>query len=152
MGHEKVLRLLDERVASCRMELDRLGLEAARLAKLIEDRGLELDRLTIAREVIGALPDTDRALDSATSESGGGTETGVDAETVLTDPFLGLVGDLGGKVCCRDIVTALGQNPRVARNAERVRRHLKLLVDQGHLLESRPGIFTLTGGNALPNG
>ena len=144
--------MLDERVASCRMELDRLGLEAARLAKLIEDRGLELDRLTITREVIGELPDTDQAPEAATSESGDQTEPGVAAEAVSADPILGLVGDLGGRVCCRDIVTALGENPRVARNIERVRRQLKLLVEQGHLLESRPGIFTLTGNGGLPKG
>lgn len=153
MGHKNVLRLLDERVACCRMELDRLEVEAARLAKVIEDRGRELDRLTIAREVVGALPnDDDQALEVATNGDSGKADVGVAAEAALIDPVLGLVAELGGKVCCRDVVTALGENPRVARNVERVRRRLKLLAGQGYLLQSRPGIFILAGTDGLTTG
>jgi hypothetical protein len=153
MGHEKVLRLLDDRVASCRVELDRLGVEAARLGKLIEDRGRELDRLTIAREVIGTLPnDDDQALEETSSDDSGKADAGAAADAALIDPVLGLVAELGGKVCCRDVVTALGENPQVARNIERIRRRLKLLVDQGYLLQSRPGIFILAGNDGLTTG
>lgn len=146
MGHEKVFRLLDERVTACRMELDRLEVEAARLAKVIEDRGRELERLMIAREVVGALPhDDDQALDLVASGNGSQLDVEVAPGDAWVDPLLGMVGELGGKVCCQDVVTALGENPRVARNIERVRRRLKLLVGQGCLLESRPGIFILAG-------
>jgi hypothetical protein len=43
------------------------------------------------------------------------------------------------------VLQALGEDPGVARNVERVRHRLKKLVRDGLVVESEPGVFTLAG-------
>jgi hypothetical protein len=61
MGHEGVLELLDERVAACRSETERLRGEAERINSLLQLCEDELARLADAREVVAELPDAVRS-------------------------------------------------------------------------------------------
>lgn len=56
MGCEEVLGLLAERETAFRAEADRLEAEAERIAGLLAACRKELERLVVAREVIGELP------------------------------------------------------------------------------------------------
>ncbi|WP_127361546.1 hypothetical protein [Actinacidiphila soli] len=56
MGCEEVLWLLAERETAFRAEADRLEAEAERIAGLLAACRKELERLVVAREVIGELP------------------------------------------------------------------------------------------------
>lgn len=54
MDRDQILRILDDREAVGRAEVARLEEEAARITVLIEQCQREVDRLTIAREVLWA--------------------------------------------------------------------------------------------------
>jgi hypothetical protein len=56
MGCEEVLRLLAEREAAFRAEADRLGAEAEHIVGLLAACRKEQERVMVAREVIGELP------------------------------------------------------------------------------------------------
>jgi hypothetical protein len=56
VGCGEVQWLLDERLVACRGEVERLRVEAERIAELITGREAELVRLEVARQVVGELP------------------------------------------------------------------------------------------------
>jgi hypothetical protein len=91
MGCEEVQRLLEERVVACRGEVERLRIEAERIAELIGAREAELLRLDTARQVVRELP----AAHVVATSSGGvpaqrpgpGTAGAVTARTAKTEEF-----------------------------------------------------------------
>jgi hypothetical protein len=136
VDRERILRMLGEREAVGRAEVARLEEESARLAVLIEGCRREVDRLTIAREVLSGLAE----------ELPGAVPAGHDLrpEPIVMDQLLTILAEAGRPVRCKDVVAALGEDPGVPRRVERVRNRLKKLVVAGRVRETEPGLFTLT--------
>jgi hypothetical protein len=140
MGCEAVLRLLDEREAAYLAELGQLEVGAARIAELMTRCRRELERVATAREVVGDLP----LAHPAAADAAGVVGVGVDAQ-VFAERVLAVLAERGGPVRCREVVAALGEDPRAAREVERVRHRLKKLVAAGLVGQTPAGLFTLTG-------
>lgn len=136
MGCGEVQRLLAEREAACRAEADRLEAEAERIAGLLSVCRKELERLVVAREVVGELPVTDLGVPGA----GGRPASGADAAG-FADELVAVLVEFGRPVRCQEVVARLGEDPRVARHVERVRHRLKKLKQAGRVVEPRPGVF-----------
>lgn len=117
----------------------RLEQEAARIAGLIEQRRREADRLTVTREVLSGL--VEQPVEAVP------VGRDVDSGEVFADRLLAVLAEAGRPVRCRDVVTALGEDPLVARHGERVRHRLKKLAAAGRVSEVQPGLFTLAGGS-----
>ncbi|WP_432990699.1 hypothetical protein [Dactylosporangium sp. CA-233914] len=144
----EVLRLLAEREAACRAEVDRLQAEVDRIGGLLVVCRQELDRVVTARGVVGELGVTDLAV-AAPAGRAVVVASGADAES-FTDRVLAVLAGHGGPVRCREVVAALGEDASVARHVERVRHRLKKLHQAGQVAEITPGMFTLAraGGPA----
>lgn len=142
MGVDEVLRLLGEQETMCRAGVERLDAEQVRLAGLLAACRVELDRLVVAREVIAGLvaPPSLAAVASA----GGGVPAGQSTE--FGQQLLNILAGQAGPMRCREIVAALGEDPRVARHGERVRHRMKKLVAADLVIEAVPGEFTLADG------
>ncbi len=140
----QILRLLSEREAAGLAEVLRLEQEAARIAGLIEECRREVDRVAIASEVLSGL----------VAEPAGAVPVGRDLlpDTVFADQLLAVLAEAGRPVRCREVVSALGEDPSVARYGERVRHRLKKLVTAGRVSEVEPGLFTLAGDSGRPAG
>jgi hypothetical protein len=160
MGCEEVQRLLEERAVACRGEVERLRIEAERIAELIGAREAELLRLDTARQVVGELPAAHVVATSnggvPAQRPGPGTAGAVTARAAKTEEFTAKVRHVveafavndGTAVRCKDVVEALGEEV-VPRRVEKVRHHLKRLVVAGALAEVGPGLFTPAGGAAV---
>ena len=142
MGLDEVLRLLDEQETMCRAEVERLDAEQARLAGLLAACRVELERLVVAREVVAGLVSASPV--AAVVSAGGGVPAGQGIE--FGQQLLNILAVHAGPMRCRDLVTALGEDPRVARHGERVRHRLKKLVAADLVIEAVPGEFTLADG------
>lgn len=138
---DEVLRLLGEQETMCRAEVERLEVEQARIAGLLASCRVELERLMVAREVVTGL--TSRPP-LATASPGGGVPAVQSTE--FGQQLLTVLAAHAGPMRCRDVVAALGEDPRVARHGERVRHRLKKLVAADLVIESEPGVFTLADG------
>jgi len=125
-----------------RLEVDRLEEEQARLAGLLASCRVELDRLVVAREVVAGLVSLPPV---AVAASAGGRVPAV-LSTEFGQQLLNVLAAHAGPMRCREVVAALGEDPRVARHGERVRHRLKKLVAADLVIESEPGMFTLTDG------
>lgn len=142
VGVDEVLRLLGEQETMCRAEVERLEVEQARIAGLLASCRVELERLVVAREVVTGL--TSLPPLAATASPGGGVPAVQSAE--FGQQLLTVLAAHAGPMRCRDVVAALGEDPRVARHGERVRHRLKKLVAADLVIESEPGVFTLADG------
>jgi hypothetical protein len=145
MDCDGVLRLLDDRQAACRAQMERLREEAERIAELLDACGLELERVSTAREVVAGL----------SGVTGGGQERAAvsvaeDEPEGFTDQVLAVLAGRGAGMRCRELAEALGEDAGVARKVERMRHRMKRLVRTGRIVECEPGMFTLapTGGHA----
>jgi hypothetical protein len=136
--------MLGEREAVGRAEVARLEDEAARIAGLIEECRREVDRLATAREVLAELVE----------ELPGAVPAGHDLrpEPIVVDQLLTILAEAGRPMRCRDVVTALGEDPSVARRVERIRHRLKKLATVGRVVETEPGLFTLTDDSVPSTG
>ena len=144
LDHDQILWFLAEREAACQAEVVRLEQEAARIAGLIEERRREADRLVVTREVLSGLvgQPVEAVPVSRDPEPGEG----------FADRLLAVLAEAGRPVRCRDVVTALGEDPLVARHGERVRHRLKKLAAAGRVSEVQPGLFTLAGDSGRSAG
>jgi hypothetical protein len=151
MGCEEVLRLLTERETAFRAEADRLEAEAEHIAGLLAACRKELERLVVAREVIGELPQRRR---SGPREAGGGGAVlapGAGPED-LVDQLEAALAELGRPARCQEVVAHLGEDAGVPRHVERVRHRLKKLARAGRVAEAEPGLFTLARAHAAAGG
>ena len=145
MGVDEVLRLLGGQEAMCRAEVERLEVEQARLAGLLVACRVELERLVVAREVVAGLGRAPVSpMVAAVASAGGGVPAGESTE--FGQQLLTVLAVHAGPMRCREVVAALGEDPRVARHGERVRHRLKKLVAAELVIESEPGMFTLADG------
>jgi hypothetical protein len=142
VGVDEVLRLLGEQEATCRAEVERLEAEQARLAGLLGSCRVELERLVVAREVVVGLAWLPPV---AVAASTGGGVPAVQS-TEFGQHLLSVLAAHAGPMRCREVVAALGEDPRVARHGERVRHRLKKLVAAELVIEPEPGVFTLADG------
>lgn len=142
MGVDEVLRLLDEQETLCRAEVERLDAEQARLAGLLTSCRAELERLVVAREVVAGLATAPPV--TAMASAGGGVPAVESTE--FGRQLLGVLAAHPGPMRCRQIVEALGEDPKVARHGERVRHRMKKLVAADLVIEAVPGEFTLADG------
>lgn len=142
MGVDEVLRLLGEQEAMCRAEVERLDVEQVRLAGLLATCRVELERLVVAREVVAGLVPAPPV--AAAASAGGGVPAGESTE--FGQQLLNILAAHSGPMRCREVVAALGEDPRVARHGERVRHRLKKLVAADLVIETVPGEFTLADG------
>jgi hypothetical protein len=142
VGVDEVLRLLGEQETMCRAEVERLEAEQARLADLLATCRVELERLVVAREVIAGLVP---APPAAAAASAGGGVPAVES-TEFGQQLLAILAAHAGPMRCRQIVAALGEDPKVARHGERVRHRMKKLVAADLVIEAVPGEFTLADG------
>jgi hypothetical protein len=145
-----VLRLLDEREAACRVEVDRLQAEAERIGALLAACRQELERLVTARGVVGELT-VAYPVAAVVPASSAGPATGVDIEA-FTGRVLAVLAECGRPVRCQEVVAALGEDASVPRHVERVRHRLKKLRTAGRVAETAPGMFTLAGAVATTSG
>ncbi|WP_018217255.1 hypothetical protein [Salinispora vitiensis] len=142
MEYGEVARLLAEREAACRAEADRLEGEAERIAGLLSVCRKELERLTVAREVIGELPVADLGAPVAGGRVvGDGLPASAADVAGSADELVAVLIEFGRPVRCQEVVARLGEDPRVARHVERVRHRLKKLKQAGRVVEPRPGVF-----------
>jgi hypothetical protein len=145
VGIDEVLRLLGEQETMCRAEVERLDAEQARLADLLAACRVELERLVVAREVVAGLARQPvPPMVAAVASAGGGVPAGESTE--FGQRLLHVLAEHAGPMRCRQVVAALGEDPRVARHGERVRHRLKKLVAAGVVIEPEPGMFTLADG------
>jgi hypothetical protein len=142
VGVDEVLRLLGEQETMCRAVVERLEAEQARLADLLATCRVELERLVVAREVIAGLVP---APPAAAAASAGGGVPAVES-TEFGQQLLAILAAHAGPMRCRQIVAALGEDPKVARHGERVRHRMKKLVAADLVIEAVPGEFTLEDG------
>ena len=142
MGVDEVLRLLGEQETMCRAEVERLEVEQARLADLLATCRVELERFVVAREVVAGLVP---GLSVAATASAGGGVPAVES-TEFGRQLLAVLAGHAGPMRCREIVAALGEDPKVARHGERVRHRMKKLVAADLVIEAVPGEFTLADG------
>lgn len=142
MGVDEVLQLLGEQETMCRAEVERLEAEHARLAVLLATCRGELERLVVAREVVARLVPAPPV--TATASAGGGIPAA--ESTDFGQQLLHILAVHPGPMRCREIVAALGEDPKVARHGERVRHRLKKLVAADRVIEAVPGEFTLADG------
>jgi hypothetical protein len=142
VGFDEVLRLLSEQETMCRAEVERLDAEQARLAGLLAACRVELERLVVAREVVAGL--TPRPPVAVAVSAGGGVPAVENTE--FGQQLLNVLAAHAGPMRCREVVAALGEDPRVARHGERVRHRLKKLVAADLVIEPEPGMFTLADG------
>jgi hypothetical protein len=142
VGIDEVLRLLGDQETMCRAEVERLEAEHARLAELLATCQTELDRLVVAREVVAGLAP---APPAAVPAAAGGGVPAVES-TEFGQQLLGVLAVHPGPMRCREIVAALGEDPKVARHGERARHRLKKLVAADLVIEAVPGEFTLADG------
>jgi hypothetical protein len=160
VGCEAVERTLEELVTACRGDLDRLRGEAERIGKLVADREVELERLLTARQVLAELPGVHPPMVEvklpAPRAAASGADGGVDRRLREREEFTALVLDLlsasRSPMRCKDIVAALGGDPQVAREAEKIRHHLKREKRAGRVVEREPGLFTLARGVVVVDG
>jgi hypothetical protein len=66
--------------------------------------------------------------------------------TEFGQQLLAILAAHAGPMRCRQIVAALGEDPKVARHGERVRHRMKKLVAADLVIEAVPGEFTLADG------
>jgi hypothetical protein len=147
MDRDGVLRLLDERQAACRAQVDRLREEAERIAGLLEACQVELDRVVTAREVVAGLfvvtdPGQRRAAASTVD----------DELREFSDRALAVLAERGTPMRCRELVEALGGDAGAARNVERVRQRMKRLARAGWVTEPAPGMFAPPGTGSTSTG
>ena len=142
MGVDEVLRLLGEQETMCRAEVERLEAERARRADLLATCRVELERLVVAREVIAGLVPAPPV--AAAAWAGGGVPAG--RSTEFGQQLLAVLAAHAGPMRCRQIVAALGEDPKVARQGERVRHRMKKLVAADLVIEAVQGEFTLADG------
>lgn len=147
----EVLGLLDEREAACRAEADRLQAEAERIGALLGVCRQELERLVTAREVVGELTVACPAEVVVPVPVAGAAAPGGDVEA-FTKRVLAVLAERGRPVRCGEVVAALGEDPSVARNVERVRHRLKKLCVAGRVAQIAPGVFTLAGAVGTTSG
>lgn len=161
MGCEAVERTLEELVAGCRGNVDRLRGEMERIGKLLADAERELERLLAARQVLAELPDVHPptvkvklpAVRSAEQEPGPGGGLARRAEReAFTATVLDVLAASRSPMRCKDIVAALGGDPEVPREAEKIRHHLKREKQAGRVVEREAGLFTLARGVAVVDG
>jgi hypothetical protein len=155
MGCDEVLRLLEEREAACRVEVERLQAESERIAVLLADRRGELDRVTAARQVIDELPSAHSRPAPAGAvpapRSSAAVAAAEPAGAMSAEQVLAVLVERGPQRC-REVVEALGGDGTLAREIERVRHRLKRLKDQGRVAEPARGVFTLAGTKAAAMG
>jgi hypothetical protein len=142
-----VLRLLDERQAACRAQMNRLREEAERIAELLDACGLELERVATAREVVAGLSEVTDVGQSRAAVSVAGDELEEFAGRVLE-----VLAGRGAAMRCRELAEALGDDAGVARNVERVRHRMKRLVRAGRVSEPESGVFALAGAGGHATG
>lgn len=147
MDCDGALRLLDERLAACRAQADRLREEAERIAGLLDGCGRELERLVTAREVVAGLsgvagPDPRRVV---AGNAG-------DQPQEFTDRALAVLAERGTAMRCRELAEALGDDAGAARGVERVRHRMKRLARAGRVTEPAPGMFALPGTGSTATG
>jgi hypothetical protein len=110
VGVDEVLRLLDAHETMCRAEVERLEAEQARIVGLLASCRVELERLVGAREVVTGL--TSLPPVAAAASPGGGVPAVQSTE--FGQQLLAVLGAHAGPMRCRDVVAALGEDPRVA--------------------------------------
>lgn len=161
MGCEAVERTLEELVAGCRGNVDRLRGELERIGKLLADAEGELERLLTARQVLAELPDlhpptVEVSLPAARSGPRGSAPGGAERRRVERETFTATILDVLGSsrspMRCKDLVAALGGDAEVPREVEKVRHHLKREKQAGRVLEREAGLFTLARGVAVVDG
>jgi hypothetical protein len=142
VGRGSVERVLEEYVAACRGEVERLRGEVKRIGLLLTDREGELERLLTAQQVLASLPRVHPptelvvlpAARAGQREPGSG---GAPARAVERERFTAVL---------------LDGDPEVPREVEKVRHHLKREMRAGRVLEREPGQFTLARGVAVVDG
>ncbi len=144
MEREQVLRLLDEREAACQAEVERLQSEAERIGGLLAASRVELERVATARAVVAELV---TVAEPATASAGGahGIEVADAGVLAFSEQVVGVLAARGRPVRCREVASALGLDPTVARHGERIRHRLKKLAVAGRVVQVSPGLFTLAG-------
>jgi hypothetical protein len=162
VGCEAVERALEEHVAACRSEVERLRGEAERIGKLLADAERGLERLLTARQVLAELPGVHPPTvqvklpaprrDEPTSAPGGGAARRTAEREAFTAVMLDVLAASRSAMRCKDIVAALGGDASVPREAEKVRHHLKREKQAGRVLEREPGLFTLARGVVVVDG
>lgn len=138
MDRDGVLRLLDERLAACRAQAERLREEAERIAGLLDTCQRELERVVTAREVVAGLSAVTGPDPRCAVASGAG-----DQPQEFTDRALAVLAERGTAVRCRELAEALGDDAGAARGVERVRHRMKRLARAGRVAEPAPGMFAL---------
>jgi hypothetical protein len=144
-GRDEVLRLLAEREAACRVELERLAAEAERIGGLIEACRVELERVATARTVVGELvAATETTTTAVAGPSGELSAAGGDARA-FAEQVLDLLTARGHPVRCRgggrgtgpgsDGAPPCGTGAAPVEETRRSRR----------VVEVTPGAFTLPG-------
>jgi hypothetical protein len=106
MGHEVVLGVLDERVAACRSESERLRAESERINSLLQLCESELERLTCAREVVAGPPAAAAAAVVVPPQRG--VEESRPGHEVFAARLLAVLAVQKGPVRCRVLVEVLG--------------------------------------------
>jgi hypothetical protein len=155
-----VERVLEEYVAACRGEVERLRGEVERIGLLLTDRQGELEQLLTAQQVLASLPGvhppTDLVVLPAARAGQREPGSGAPARAVERERFTAVLLDvLSSKrrpMRCKDLVLALDGDPEVPREVEKVRHHLKREMRAGRVLEREPGQFTLARGVAVVDG
>lgn len=155
-------RILEELVAGCRGNVERLRGELERIGRLLGDAERELERLVAARQVLSELPDVHpptvevklpaaRTAPARPGAGGGADRRRVERE-VFTATVLDIVSASRSPMRCKDVVAALGGDPEVPREVEKVRHHLKREKEAGRVLEREAGLFTLARGVTVVDG
>ena len=162
MGCEAVERTLEELVAGCRGNVERLRGEIERIGKLLADAERELERLLTARQVLSELPDVHPptvqvklpAPQAGRPEpgSGGGAQRRRVEREAFTATMLDVLSASRSPMRCKDVVAALGGDAEVPREVEKVRHHLKREKQAGRVIEREAGLFTLARGVAVVDG
>lgn len=151
MGCEEVRRLLAERETAFKLEAERLEAEVERIAGLLAACRKELERLVVAREVVGELPQ--HRLSACWEARDGSVVLAADAgPSAFADQLVEVLAELGRPVRCQEVVARLGEDAGVPRYVERVRHWLKKLKAAGRVMEAEPGLFTLVLAHAAAGG
>ncbi|MGW7696801.1 hypothetical protein ACWGMA_49810 [Streptomyces asiaticus] len=122
--------MLEELVAGCRVNVERLRGEIERIGKLLADAARELERLLTARQVLSGLRDAHpptmgvklpapRAGRPEPGSGGGAERRRVEGEAFIV-AVLDVLSGSRSPMRCKDVVAALGGDVEVPLEAEKV--------------------------------
>jgi hypothetical protein len=137
-----VLDRLEEREARARVLVERLRVEAERVAGALAAADESLLRLVIARETVAEVLDSDV---EQSSDAGGAR--GVGRDVALYERITRIFAEAGGALRPRQVCEALGMSTE-ARFIEAMRPKLSRLVADGVLAQVGPGLFAPVAAQA----